>query len=220
MSENLVHFDDVTRNHTVGSEIVFALKSITCSVRAQEHVAVMGASGSGKSTLLALMAALDRPDFGNVTWPAFPNEQSLRPRCVNVSFQSPSLLPSLTIQQNVEVVLRILGTEDVAKRAFVALERLGVEHLRDRFPDEVSGGQAQRAALARAMVSEPALLLADEPTGQLDQETGQNVINTLIAWAKETKCALVVATHDPQVARKFATQWRMSFGTLHSGEVQ
>ncbi len=218
MSDVLIQMDDVTRHYAIGSDIVFALKSVTCSVRAQEHVVVMGASGSGKSTLLAQMAALDQPDFGTVTWPSFPAKTLLRPEYVSVSFQSPSLLPSLTVQQNVQVPLLVLDQQDIGKRSITALERLGIAHLRERLPDEISGGQAQRVALARAMVTDPALLLADEPTGQLDQDTGQSVVGTLIAWADEIKCTLVVATHDSQVARKFKTQWHMSFGMLKAGE--
>ncbi len=218
MSDILVQLDDVTRHHVVGSETVFALKSVSCSVKTQEHVVVTGASGSGKSTLLAQMASLDHPDFGIVSWPSFPAQAHLRPQYVNVSFQSPSLLPSLTLQQNVQVPLLVLGQQDIEQKSIRALERLGIAHLRERLPDEISGGQAQRVALARAMVTEPALLLADEPTGQLDQETGQTVIGTLIAWAKEAKCTLVVATHDNQVARRFKTHWSMSFGVLKAIE--
>ena len=218
MSDVLVRMDDVTRYHAIGSDLVFALKSVTCSVRAQEHVIVTGASGSGKSTLLAQMAALDQPNFGSVTWPSFPAKALLRPQFVSVSFQSPSLLPSLTVQQNVQVPLLVLDQQDIEKCAISALERLGVGHLCQRLPDEISGGQAQRVALARAMVTKPALLLADEPTGQLDQDTGQSVVGELISWADETKCTLVVATHDGQVARKFKTRWRLSFGVLQSEE--
>ena len=218
MSDILVQLDDVTRYHVVGSETVFALKSVSCSVKTDEHVVVMGASGSGKSTLLAQMASLDRPNFGIVTWPSLPAKALLRPQYVSVSFQSPSLLPSLTVQQNVQVPVLVLGQQDIERKSIRALERLGIAHLRERLPDEISGGQAQRVALARAMVTEPALLLADEPTGQLDQETGQSAIGTLIAWADEVKCTLVVATHDSQVARKFKTQWSMSFGVLKGAE--
>lgn len=220
MADILVRFEDVTRHHIVGNDTVFALKEVTCSVKAHEHVVVMGASGSGKSTLLAHMASLDRPDFGAVTWPSLSAGIALRPKYLSVSFQSPSLLPSLTVQQNVQVPLLVLGQQGIERRSLDVLEQLGVAHLRERLPDEISGGQAQRVALARAMVTEPALLLADEPTGQLDQETGQNVINTLIAWADKTKSTLVVATHDPHVARKFKTQWRMSFGVLSTGEAR
>ena len=218
MSNILVQLDDVTRHHVVGSEIVFALKAVSCSVKADEHVVVTGASGSGKSTLLAQMASLDRPDFGIVTWPSLPAKALLRPQYVSVSFQSPSLLPSLTVQQNVQVPLLVLGQQDIEQKSIRALERLSIAHLHERLPDEISGGQAQRVALARAMVTEPALLLADEPTGQLDQETGQHVVDVLIAWADEVKCTLVVATHDGQVARKFKTQWSMSFGVLKGGD--
>ncbi|MDE2384855.1 MAG: ATP-binding cassette domain-containing protein [Alphaproteobacteria bacterium] len=217
MSDALVQFNDVTRHYIVGNDVAFALKEVSCSVTERQHVAVMGASGSGKSTLLALMADLDVPDFGTVIWPGIGEKTSLRPKHVSVSFQAPSLLPSLTIQQNVEVPLLVLGEDRVGNSSLRALDRLGIAHLRDRYPEQISGGQAQRAALARAMVAKPTLLLADEPTGQLDQETGQGVIKNLIEWAAEAGSTLVVATHDPQVASKFPNQWRMSFGDLKTG---
>ena len=219
MSDRLVIFRDVVRQYFVGSNIVDALKSVNCSIQAHEHLAVMGASGSGKSTLLAMIAGLDQPESGQIEWPTFSGTSQLRPKHVGVSFQSPSLLPSLTVQQNVEVPLLVLDAKDVTKKATIALDRLGIAHLRDRYPDEISGGQAQRVALARAMAPEPQLLLADEPTGQLDQETGQSVIKELIDWANETRSTLVIATHDQQIARKFHTQWRMSFGSLKTGEL-
>ena len=218
MSDDLVKLNAATRKYVVGSDIVSALDNVNCAIKRQQHVAVMGASGSGKSTLLAMMAGLDQLDSGAVAWPAFAGKTPLRPKYVSVSFQSPSLLPSLTVQQNVEVPLLVLDEVEVEKKAMKALDRLGLAHLGDRHPDELSGGQAQRVALARAMVAEPALLLADEPTGQLDQDTGQSVIEGLVTWADEHGTTLVIATHDPQVARKFAIQWRMSFGILNSGE--
>ena len=219
MSDRLVIFHDVARQYFVGSNIVDALKAVNCSIVAHQHVAVMGASGSGKSTLLAMIAGLDQPDSGEIKWPIFDAANQLRPKYVGVSFQSPSLLPSLTVQQNVEVPLLLLDVKDVAKKGIVALDRLDIAHLRDRYPDEISGGQAQRVALARAMAAEPQLLLADEPTGQLDQDTGQSVLKELIAWADEIKSTLVIATHDQNVAKKFHTQWRMSFGSLKAGEL-
>ena len=220
MSDVLVRLNNVTRQYTVGSNVVFALKEASCAVMASNHVAVMGASGSGKSTLLSLMAALDRPDFGTVSWPSVPDPSHLRPKHVSVSFQASSLLPSLTVRQNVEVPLLVLGESNAISRAKEALDRLGLVNLGERFPDEISGGQAQRVGLARAMAASPKLLLADEPTGQLDQKTGQSAIDTLLAWSDETRCTLVVATHDQQVARKFKNLWRMSFGVLDTGTEQ
>ncbi|MDP8997041.1 MAG: ATP-binding cassette domain-containing protein [Pseudomonadota bacterium] len=217
MSDDLVQLSNATRRYIVGSNIVFALKEVSCAVKSTDHIAVMGASGSGKTTLLAMMAALDEPDSGTVSWPSVLNKASLRPKHISVSFQSASLLPSLTIKQNVEVPLLVLGERNSSDLADEALDRLGLLNLSERFPDEISGGQAQRVALARAMAVSPKLLLADEPTGQLDQETGQSVLDTLIAWANATHCTLVVATHDQQVARKFKSLWRMNFGALSIG---
>ena len=143
MSDRLVIFNDVVRQYFVGSNIVDALKSVNCSVVAHQHVAVTGASGSGKSTLLAMIAGLDQPDSGEIEWPAFSDAYQLRPKYIGVSFQSPSLLPSLTVQQNVEVPLLVLGASDVAIMAGIALDRLGIENLRDRYPDEISQSQVR-----------------------------------------------------------------------------
>ena len=220
MSDVLAQLNDVTRQYTVGSNVVLALKEASCVVNAGDHLVVVGASGSGKSTLLSLIANLDKPDFGMVSWPSAPDPANLRPKHVSVSFQVSSLLPSLTVRQNVEVPLLVLGEANATSRAKEALDRFGLVNLGERFPDEISGGQAQRVALARAMAASPRLLLADEPTGQLDQETGRIVIDTLIDWANQSHCALVVATHDQQVARKFKNLWRMSFGVLSTGTQQ
>lgn len=175
----------------------------------------MGSSGSGKSTLLHLFAGLDLPTAGDVMWPTLGAREDLRPGKISIAFQTQSLVPFLSVVENVALPLFLLGQAAVATpNAMAELERLNLTDLADKLPDELSGGQAQRVALARAMASHPALLLADEPTGQLDQITARATIATLIAWAETTESALVVATHDAAVAQCFGEVWHMDHGRL------
>jgi putative ABC transport system ATP-binding protein len=141
--------------------------------------------------------------------------EDLRPRHIGLAFQTASLIPSLTAIENVEVPLLILDKkDDVRGRAMAVLESLNLGTLADRLPEELSGGQAQRVATARALVTAPRLLLADEPTGQLDQATGQDLIKNLIFASERNGAALVIATHDENVARQMKTIWRMNYGSL------
>jgi putative ABC transport system ATP-binding protein/lipoprotein-releasing system ATP-binding protein len=215
MPDTLVKLSDVTRSFETRGGPIAAVANLSCVVSRGDRIAVMGPSGSGKSTLMALMADLDSPSSGTVTWPALPQCESLRPAFIGLAFQTPSLIPALTALENVEVPLLIMGKVGrPRKRAFEVLEFLDLGHLADRLPEELSGGQAQRIALARAMVSEPRLILADEPTGQLDQATGHYVISKLLDWTLRTQAALVVATHDQAVARQMQQTWHMYYGKL------
>jgi putative ABC transport system ATP-binding protein/lipoprotein-releasing system ATP-binding protein len=162
------------------------------------------------------MAGLDDPTVGTVEWPAIGDRSSLRPGPVAVVFQGPSLLPPLTIEENVALPLVLAGVHDAEahERARTALEQLDLADLRDKLPEEVSGGQAQRVAVARALAGEPMLILADEPTGQLDHVAAATVIDVLIAAADHAGAGLAVATHDPAVAERFADRWHMRNGRL------
>jgi ABC-type lipoprotein export system ATPase subunit len=211
----LVSSQDVARSFKQGGGTIEALKPATIVIRPRARAAVMGSSGSGKSTLLQLMAGIDSPTSGNLSWPALGGRESLRPGKIAMAFQSPSLVPFLGVAENVALPLFILGNGDEAYRTATAtLAIFGLEKLADKLPDELSGGQAQRVALARAIVSRPRLLLADEPTGQLDQVSAQATISALIAWANATESGLVVATHDEGVAKQFDEIWRMDHGRL------
>lgn len=215
MGKNLVAFDDVSRTFLIGSVAITALDHATCEVRSGDQIAIMGPSGSGKSTLLALMAQLDGPTSGVVSWPAFEGTSNLRPRHIGLAFQSPSLIPSLSVIENVKVPLLILGdTDGIQARAMAVLDAVGLASIADRLPEELSGGQGQRAGVARALVTNPKLLLADEPTGQLDQTTGRTLIATLLAYSARTGAALVIATHDPAIARQMARVWTTGHGIL------
>jgi ABC-type lipoprotein export system ATPase subunit len=220
IEDALVHGSDVARTFGEGAAAVVAVHDAHCVVFPGDHIAVMGTSGSGKSTLLHLLAGLDAPTVGTVTWPAIGTRAQLRPGPIGVVFQSPSLMPPLTVLENVSLPLLLVGLErdDAGRHARQALGALDLEELADKLPEELSGGQAQRVAIARILASRPQLILADEPTGQLDHLTGAHVIDALVAVATTANAGLVVNTHDPTVAERFPTQWNMADGRLTTPE--
>jgi putative ABC transport system ATP-binding protein/lipoprotein-releasing system ATP-binding protein len=198
-----------------GNQVV-ALKHATCRIERGDRIALVGPSGSGKSTLLHLLAALDEPTSGTVRWPALGERDTLRPAKISFVFQTESLLAPLTVLENIEVP-RLLGgsTADEARNdASEILDALDLGALADKLPEEISGGQAQRAAVARSLITRPALILADEPTGQLDHRTAAQLLNLLLRRIKGSDTALVIATHDPVVAGRMETQWTMEHGVL------
>ena len=211
--ESLVSAHELSRSYLQGGKTVEALKPTTCEIHRKERIAIMGSSGSGKSTLLHLFAGLDLPTGGDVQWPALGPPDDLRPGKISIAFQAQSLVPFLSVVENVALPLFLLGKASLAiSDAMAELDRFNLADLAEKLPDELSGGQAQRVALARAMAPHPALLLADEPTGQLDRATAHATIATLIAWAETTESALVVATHDAAVAHAFGEVWHMDHG--------
>ena len=212
----LVRCAAVDRTYGRAAAATVALAATDCEVHAGDRIALVGPSGSGKSTLLHLMAGLERPTHGQISWPAIGTRDELAPGRVAVIFQGPSLLAGLTVQENVALALVLDGMRDRAARAGAAdaLQRLGLRELADKLPEEISGGQAQRVAIARALAGRPVLILADEPTGQLDRATGAIVVDVLLAAAEHAGAALVVATHDPTVSDRFPTRWQMRSGQL------
>src|SRR5262249_25124405 len=157
--------------------------------------------GSGKSTLLHLIAGLDEPTEGTMTWPALGERASLRPGPVALVFQGPSLLPPLDVVENVALPLVLAGVDEAEahERALAALDEVALRDEHAKLPEELSGGQMQRVAVARAIAQRPRLLLADEPTGQLDHQTATEVVEVLLETVSGGSCALVVSTHDPLV---------------------
>jgi len=215
-SAALVDAHQIGRVYQRGDTRAVALVSATCIVRPGDRIAVVGPSGSGKSTLLHLVGGLDEPSSGTISWPALGPRGSLRPAHVAYVFQAPSLLSALSVVENTELPLLLRDVDVPIARgaALEALARLELHALAERLPEELSGGQAQRVALARALATRPRLLLADEPTGQLDHATAGLVLDTLLASFSHTPMALVVATHDPVVAGRMDTVWRMQHGAL------
>jgi ABC-type lipoprotein export system ATPase subunit len=214
----LVLCEGAARTYGQGATATVALQPTDCIIGPGDRVGLVGPSGSGKSTLLHLMAGLDEPTVGRVSWPAIGQRASLRPGPVAVIFQGPSLLPPLTVEENVALPLILGGAHDADAHATAreALGLLDLAELRDKLPEEISGGQAQRVAVARALAGEPRLILADEPTGQLDRTNGAAVIDVLLAAAAHAGAALVVSTHDPTVAERLPEVWEMHSGRLTS----
>jgi ABC-type lipoprotein export system ATPase subunit len=211
--EPLVECVGVARTYGSGRSAVVAVHGAFAMVRRGDRIAVCGPSGSGKSTLLHLMAGLVTPTAGTVTW---PSGFACRSGFVGVVFQGPSLLTELNARENVALPLLLAGADDAdaARRADAALSALGIGGLGDRLPAEISAGQAQRVAVARVLAAEPLLILADEPTGQLDRATADHVITVLIEVADTLDAALVIATHDESVVQRMTTCWRMLDGRL------
>ncbi|OKI62579.1 ABC transporter ATP-binding protein [Streptomyces sp. MJM1172] len=219
----LVICREAGRTYGRGPAAVVAVHGTNCQVHAHDRIAVMGPSGSGKSTLLHLMAGLEQPTSGEVVWPWYADAADpqawvrARAMAIGVVFQSPSLIATLDVAENTGLPL-VLAGESAARarvRALAALEAVGVADLADRLPDDISGGQAQRVAVARVLVARPRLVLADEPTGRLDSSTGRHVVDVLLAAVDEIGAALVVSTHDPAVGERLPTHWSMCDGRLH-----
>jgi len=218
--EVLVRCDGVARTFGAGGAAVVAVHAVSCEVRAGQRVALTGPSGSGKSTLLHLLAGLDQATAGTVTWPGLGRRDDLRPGPVAVVFQGPSLLAPLDVAENVALPLVLGGATEAAAcvESMAALARLGLDSLATKLPEELSGGQSQRVAVARALAGRPRLILADEPTGQLDHENGAVVVGALLEAAEHLGAALVIATHDPAVAAGLPEEWRMTDGRLENNE--
>jgi ABC-type lipoprotein export system ATPase subunit len=216
----LVVAERVSRIFGSGPTSTPAVTAISCVVAAGDEIAIAGRSGSGKSTLLQLLGGIDSPTSGTVAWPGLGlRTADLPSSTIGFVFQGPSLVPTLTASENVSFGLLIAGFPLAAAQqaALGALHAVGLSDARDRLPEELSGGQQQRVAVARAIVGRPRLLLADEPTGQLDHANGSHVITVLKEAARATGAALVVTTHDPFVAEQLAGQWMMDNGRLLAG---
>jgi putative ABC transport system ATP-binding protein len=221
----VVEVRDVTRRYDLGegSAVVHALRGVSLTVEAGEWVAIAGPSGSGKSTLLHLLGALDRPTSGTVRFSgrdvAALDDAALaelRNREIGFVFQQFQLLARTPALANVglPLVYRGVGRAERRERAMAALEAVGLGHRLDHRPSQLSGGEQQRVAIARALVTEPRLLLADEPTGNLDTATGHEVLELLHRLNADRGVALVVITHDPEVAELAPRQVRIRDGLL------
>ena len=214
----------LTRTYRGGGHQVRGVDSVSLAAARGEVVAVTGPSGSGKSTLLFLLGGLDTPDEGHVRvagvdWAMLRGRARARFRRRTCGFivQGLALLPQATAAENVEVPLLLDGIEPAARdrRVAGALERVGLAQHSVKLTDQLSGGQQQRVAIARALVAEPAVVLADEPTGSLDSVTAQDIVRLLVAAARERDAAVVMVTHDPTVA---AHADRVV--AMHSGRIQ
>jgi putative ABC transport system ATP-binding protein len=206
-----------------GASTLAILHEIDLEVMAGEAVAIVGASGSGKSTLLGLLAGLDTPSAGSVHLDGADlfaldedGRAALRAKLLGFVFQSFQLLPALNALENVMLPLELSGSGDAAQLARAMLERVGLGERLGHYPKYLSGGEQQRVALARAFVMQPKLLLADEPTGNLDADTGAGIIDLMFALNAAAGTTLVLVTHDDAIARRCQRQIRLVGGRIQS----
>ncbi|MGL6005302.1 ABC transporter ATP-binding protein [Aeromonas sobria] len=224
MSE-LIRLDAVSRRFTLGGTEVAALEHVSLRVAEGEYLAVMGPSGSGKSTLLNVLGLLDRPDDGqywlggeDIATLSEPALAQLRGHRIGFVFQSFHLISRLTARENVELPLMLCGVlpAERHRRSQRLLGELGLENRAEHRPAELSGGQRQRVAIARAMAMAPRLILADEPTGNLDSRSGEEVISLLEGLNREQGITLVVVTHDPRLGERAGRRILMNDGHINT----
>ena len=227
MSETLATLTGVSKTYQKGKERVEVLHNLDLQIPAGDFIAVMGPSGSGKTTLLNLLGGLDKPSSGMVRvgdaeLSSMSNSQLSHWRSTNVGFifQFYNLLPVLTAQKNVELPLLLtdFSGKERTKRAAIALDIVGLGDRARHYPRELSGGQEQRVAIARAIVSDPALLLCDEPTGDLDRETADEILKLLQILNREHGKTIVMVTHDAQAAEYANRTLHCDKGTLEARE--
>jgi len=211
--EPAIRLEHISRHYTMGDAVIRAVDDVSFEVPSGEFLALLGSSGSGKSTLLNLIAGLDLPTSGSVVVHGqdLSKVSSLelaqyRRQTVGMVFQSFNLLPRMTLEENVELPLRLAEVDrsDRAARVREALERVGLDKRVGHRPSELSGGEQQRAAIARALVNRPKLLLADEPTGNLDSATGESILTLLREIQKNPGMTIVMVTHERPLAERFA----------------
>jgi putative ABC transport system ATP-binding protein len=208
-----IRTEQVSRSYQMGDALVHAVDDVSIAIREKEFVALLGSSGSGKSTLLNLMAGLDRPSSGaifaqgrNLAEMSSEDLAQHRSHTIGMVFQAFNLLPRMTLEENVELPLRLAEVEraDRAGRVREAVERVRLAARLTHRPSELSGGEQQRAALARALVNRPTILLADEPTGNLDSATGEAILHLLQEINESMGMTIVMVTHDRDRAARFA----------------
>jgi putative ABC transport system ATP-binding protein len=213
--QTLIRAEKVSRQYRLGETLIHAVDEISLEIRAGEFLALLGSSGSGKSTLLNLLAGLDRPTAGAIhvggrNLAALDSEELARYRrdTVGMVFQSFNLLPRMTLEENVELPLRLAEVEHRERETRVAqaLERVGLGGRRRHRPSELSGGEQQRGALARALVNRPAILFADEPTGNLDSTNGEQILSLLREIQGSLGMTVILVTHERPLAERFANR--------------
>ena len=225
MQESIITLDDVRLTLPSAAGPVDILRGVDLAVEAGETVGLVGPSGSGKSTLLAVMAGLERPSAGRVRVAGRDlggmGEDALatfRRDHVGIVFQSFHLIPTMSALENVAIPLELAGRADAFEAAADALGLVGLGHRLTHYPAQLSGGEQQRVAIARAAVAQPALLLADEPTGNLDGVTGGHVVDQLFDLQARTGATLVLITHDPALARRCDRTVAMADGRIVPAE--
>ncbi len=225
MSKPLIQLRDVTKTYRKGDHVVTPLQNVTLDVEQGEFLVLLGPSGSGKTTLLNLLAAIDRPDTGTVTVGGHNLGEgrssklaAWRAENVGYIFQQANLVPVLTAYENVELPLWLfpLNAAERHRRVTTALQAVGLADRADHLPKQLSGGQEQRVAIARAIVADPPLLVADEPTGNLDHASAEGILTLLDRLNRERKKTIVMVTHDPRAASHGTHRMHLDKGALHA----
>ena len=221
----ILNVDQLGKTYTSGSKKLTVLDAISFEIEEGDTFAIVGPSGSGKTTLLGLCAGLDEPDSGSIELCGTRiNELSedqralLRNREVGFIFQDFQLLPTLTALENVSVPLELQGVKEASKQAMELLQKVGLADRSHHYPSQLSGGEQQRVALARAFSNRPSILFADEPTGNLDEETGEKVVRLLFELNKEAGTTLVIVTHDLDLAKRTQRILRLKGGKIATNE--
>lgn len=216
-----LQLQDINKNFWQADTEIRVLKNLSQKIENSEVVAILGQSGSGKSTLLSLLAGLDRPTTGKILIGGkevsnFSEEEmtAFRGRKIGIVFQQFHLLPHLTALENVRLPLEILDEENQDERAAEVLKQMGLGHRMDHFPHQMSGGECQRVAIARALVVRPEILLADEPSGNLDTATGQQVMDVFFKVVRDHKVTTILVTHSETLAQRCDRQLTLSQGAL------
>lgn len=222
-SEAIIRLNDVSKRYQAGGTEVVALSHVELQLAKGDFVTVQGPSGGGKSTLLNCMGGLDRPDTGLIHLNGFEVTRmddrtltELRRREIGFVFQFFNLMPTLTVYENVELPLLLSQAPKRAReRIETLLDYVGLLERRESFPAELSGGQMQRVAIARALVHQPSIVLADEPTGNLDSDNGHKILEVLNQASRDFKTTVVVVTHNPEAARYGNRHFEIHDGVLH-----
>jgi putative ABC transport system ATP-binding protein len=223
MTDKAIVLQDIDLSLGRGAARVHVLQGISLGIRRGEAVGLVGPSGSGKSTLLMTMAGLERPDSGRVVVDGTDlsrlDEDALarfRGRRIGIVFQSFHLVPTMTALENVALPLELADERDAFERAAAELRAVGLSERLHHYPAQLSGGEQQRVAIARAIVANPAILVADEPTGNLDENTGESIVDLLFALKRDRGATLVLVTHDYTLARRCDRMVRLRSGRIEA----
>ncbi|MGB5361323.1 ABC transporter ATP-binding protein [Eudoraea sp.] len=221
----ILNVDQLGKTYSSGSKKLTVLDAISFEIEEGDTFAIVGPSGSGKTTLLGLCAGLDEPDSGyvelcgtRISELSEDQRALLRNRKVGFIFQDFQLLPTLTALENVSVPLELQGVKEAGKQAMELLRKVGLADRSHHYPSQLSGGEQQRVALARAFSNRPSILFADEPTGNLDEETGEKVVRLLFELNKEAGTTLVIVTHDLDLAKRTQHILRLKGGKIATNE--
>lgn len=224
---SMVKLTDIKKSYALANSEVCVLNALNLTVQDKERVAIIGPSGSGKTTLLLILTGLEIPSDGQLSIAgkslqrmSGDDRADLRREHIGIVFQSFHLIPSLTARENVALPLEIAGLGNSRQRAMDMLDKVGLTARHDHYPAQLSGGEQQRVAIARALVHKPKLIVADEPTGNLDEHTGELIMQLLFDLNRDSGTTLILVTHDTELASRCDRTLKLQDGRLHSVDPQ